>query len=140
MSLPAFHKLTLLAAILLTILSYSCSKGGVDEPSAEYKITVVDKADMLGAWSAVTEIDSMAVVFTENNMNEYVYQKDTNVIVDRKEYSWYNLVKYDYKNRRVEYWIIRPDLHTGLNSGVEYQLIDDLLFIDGIWYSRVTGS
>lgn len=76
----------------------SCEK---EEWEKESEFVDVDNNTLSGVWSHAYEIDSLVLVFEENMMREYIFNKSTDKLLSREDYGKYRLYKEVYTNGNV---------------------------------------
>lgn len=74
-----------------------------DIPNNEYKFVNENFNIIGGVWSASLKIDSVVLIFENKLMKEYIYDKQTKILLDRIDHGEYSLTYYPHgsKNRYI---------------------------------------
>lgn len=94
-----------------------------DETKKEYYSIKEDNTKIEGIWNASFDIDSIVFIFKNNTMIEYVYEKNTKLLIDRFDYGKYSLLYYPNTDK---YIISFYNEYNGYSSA-KYLLRDNIL-------------
>ncbi|NDW10081.1 hypothetical protein [Dysgonomonas sp. 520] len=118
--------------VFLLVLLMSCDENydGIDE-RGEY--VNMDNEIISGTWAVALAVDSVVWVFENDVWKEYVFQKGTNIILDRVEHGEYSL-------RRSYYDEDDTYIVTNLNRNNRNQTYTPFVLNENRLFSRIEGS
>jgi len=112
----------------------SCDSNDEDVDKEDKYPAFIDVDNMIiaGTWYHNYTIDSIVLLFEDNTMKEYVFNKNTKELLDRSDYGKYKLEKWVYKNGNIENWIYLGNLDSLslYSTFTYYSLSENSLFID----------
>ena len=108
--------------ILFTFIK--CDK---DEENREYDFKRVNNDLIAGIWYHTFTIDSLVVVFEEDIMKEYMYDKNTKKLINRTDYGKYYLYQRIYNNGKIENTISISKPDSLYSSSIDYNLSNNTL-------------
>ena len=118
-----------LFVLSLFLISYSLTSCDRDDKTVDYDFVSVDKEIISGIWYHTYEIDSLVLVFEEQMMKEYIFDKNSKKILSRTDYGKYYLYKKVYHNGKIENRLSMSKSDSLYSYSSYYDIKDNILSI-----------